>query len=444
MTNAAAMTNAATRLGPFGLYLFALAAVWKTAPGHIGIALALLAVLLPLCTAPRRAWDTVAKLSATLAGWLLVRGVLQWQGLGEPGLSDSAGVFEDWMFLLLFAPLAALPVTDRVKRAGLLWGLAMLGFTLGIADFLHLRGVQVLWSGERLGFHLAKPLGIGLYAGCFLIVVAATWRWWWNARAWRWPVRVLGLATLGLNLEVLITVQNRSTYLGLALVSSVAVGWRLWSAARTPVAGQWRSVALVGFCAILMGAALIGVNRDVVQQRLGAEQDVVQSIEAEGLERAPASSISIRLHLWRYALERFADAPLIGHGFGNLTHVVDRDLRQRVALTPDEIYDHVHNTYLQTLWTQGLLGTGLWALLILALLRDVIRAARRDARVRESMPAIWGVLGFIAVWAFFDYRLSHPDMRFFTVLLLLSLRLLGQSEGPHAQAGRSADAEDAR
>ena len=49
------------------------------------------------------------------------------------------------------------------------------------------------------------------------------------------------------------------------------------------------------------------------------------------------------------------------------------------------------------------------------------------------------MLGFVAVWACFDYRLSHPDMRFFSILLLLSLRLLGQA-GTDGSAAPSSSA----
>lgn len=44
------------------------------------------------------------------------------------------------------------------------------------------------------------------------------------------------------------------------------------------------------------------------------------------------------------------------------------------------------------------------------------------------VPAMWAILAFTAIWSFFDFRLSHPDMRFFTILMLLSLRLLGRSD----------------
>ena len=154
---------------------------------------------------------------------------------------------------------------------------------------------------------------------------------------------------------------------------------------------------------------------------------MIRAIEIFGIDGAPASSISARFHLWQYAIDGIAKAPWIGHGFGSLEEVIERDLRPRVTLPSTEVYDHVHNTYLQTLWTHGIVGTALWALLGLALLRDAIRAARRDRRIAELMPVVWGVLGFTAVWAFFDYRISHADMRFFTILLLLSLRLLGRS-----------------
>src|SRR5574340_689419 len=101
------------------------------------------------------------------------------------------------------------------------------------------------------------------------------------------------------------------------------------------------------------------------------------------------------------------------------------ELRDKAALAEGERYDHFHNTYLQLLWSQGLIGVALWGALLLVLLRDVWRGAARDERVRALLPAVAGTLTLIALWACFDYRLSHVDTRMFAVLMLLSLRHLG-------------------
>ena len=225
-----ATLDAIARLGTVGLYLFAFSALWKNGPAHVGIALALLAVPIGLFAAPPRRLDVVWALVVALAAWQTARAALQFAGLGDPGLIKEASGFRDWMAPLAFAPLAALPTSDRVRRTAALWLTALVGCSTGIVTFLSVRGIDVLWSDERLGFHLDRPLGIGLYAGCFVLVAAGTWRYWWFAPRYRWPARLLGVATLLLYFQVLVTAQSRSTYLGLVLVALLALGAGFWSA----------------------------------------------------------------------------------------------------------------------------------------------------------------------------------------------------------------------
>ena len=418
------------RIGVFGLGLFALTSVWKTAPGHIGIALCLPAVALALWQRRRLPWDAASALTALVALWLCARYALQtWGGLAEPGLLTPKEVFIDWLFVPMFALLAILPCEDPVRRLRRLWMLAMLGFTFGVISYLWQRGLGVLWSGERLGFHLNRALGVGLYAGAFAVALIATARIWWSvAGTLRWPARITGVALIALNLEVLLTTQNRSTYLALAIVAAGAVAIAVWRTLRNRNARPGQRRLALGLIGALLAGLLLAGNLDAVQQRIEAERTTIETVLTDGLDAAPAASVTVRLRLWRYVLQRFPDAPWIGHGFGDVKDIIDRDVRPVAALNEGERYDQVHNSYLQTLWGQGLIGTALWLALSLVLIRDAVRAARSDRQRQMLLPAMWAVLAFTAVWAMFDYRLSHPDMRFFSILLLLSLRLLGQRE----------------
>lgn len=419
--------------GLAGLALYALASVWQTAPANLGLAIALLAVACGLRRGLRS--DAVGAATLALAVWLCVRYALQCAGVGEPGLIKPQAGFVDWLAPLTFALLATLvPATARLAWLRRLWLLAMAGCALGVLGFLIARGPGVLWSGERLGYHLNRPLGIGLYAGVFVVVLVASARCWWAcAGRWRWPVRIAGLAAIVLFLQVLVGAQNRATWLALLLVAAGALVAGLYGRWRSGRAPAWRRLGLGLVMVAAALAAAVATNRGAFE-RLGSEREVIAAIGDGGLDTAPATSISARLRLWQFTLRRWPDAPLLGHGFGGLQDVVDAQERARVALPAGERYDHVHNSYLQTLWTQGVIGVVLWTLLVALLLRDGIRAARVNAQVRALLPVVWGALGFVAVWACFDYRISHPDMRCFAILLLLSLRLLGQAGSDDAQA----------
>ena len=427
--------NLLQQIGLWGLYLLAVSSLLATAPAHLGAALALPAALAGLAARQGGPWDWVARLSLAVALWLLLRYGLQMAGFGEPGLIKPGAVLVDWLFPLLFLPFALIEPEDRLRLVARLWLLALLGCTLGVLAFLVKRGPAVLWSGERLGFHLARAPGIGLYAGTFLLLLLGTWRTWWQATGpWRWPLRILGVALFALYAQVLITAQNRSNYLALlAALAVLGAGSLLaWRHGSSPLR-RARTVATI----VLTGCVLAGlafVNRGVIEHRLSVEREVVTTIDSRGLDAAPASSISVRLRLWRFALESFPEAPLIGHGFGSLVDVINARVGATEAMLPGERYDHLHNSYLQLLWSQGLVGMALWGALLAALLLDVVRAARRDGRIRALLPTLGGVAAFIAVLICFDYRLSHVDTRMFVLLMLLSLRHLALAGQPHRKS----------
>ncbi|MBL8447835.1 MAG: O-antigen ligase family protein [Zoogloeaceae bacterium] len=416
--------RALTSLAGWGLSLLALAALVKTAPAHVGAAIALPAALLLFFRRDGRPMDAVDGLVLAILTWSILRFATQQAGVGEITLIDPAGSLVDWLFPLLFLPFATLLGRNPCRRTAQLWALMLAGFLLGALGFLIRKGPTILWGGERLGFHLDRPLGIGLYAGTFLVLLVATWsRWGRQPSPWRWPARLLGTMGILLLGQMLISAQNRSTFLALlvALVTAALVG--CFSARKTSSRPLTSMLAPVALVALL--AALALVNGSVIGKRLGAEQAVVTTIDKQGLDAAPASSISARLHLWQFALETFPEAPLLGHGFGSLVDVIQSRLRPQADLPAGERYDHLHNSYLQLLWSQGLIGFGLWAALIGSLILRLIAAARDAPRLRELLPGIAGAMAFVAVWAAFDYRLNHVDTRMFTLLSLLGLYALG-------------------
>lgn len=420
------------RIGVLGLTLFALFSLFKTAPAHIGIALALPAAFIGAWQQRRSPWSSATRASVVLAAWLCLRFALQrWGGMVEPGLYDQQAVFIDWLFVPMFALLAAIPCDEPLARMRTLWLLAGAGFLVGILSFLWSEGFLSLWAGKRLAFHLDRALGIGLYAGCLAIALIASAPLWWRRHGvLRWPLRILAVALIGLFLQVVISTQNRSNVLGFAVLIACAAAYWLIHTLRHHDARVRRRLFAAGAAAVMVTAATISMNFGAISARFVKERAAMSAVLDKGLEHAPAASVTVRLRLWQYVLERFPDAPIIGHGFGDLRDVIDRDVRPHGGLIASERYDHVHNSYFQTLWTQGLVGIALWSALSLILIVDAVRAARHNRQVRALMPAMWGILIYTAVWAAFDYRLSHPDMRFFTLLLLLSLRLMGQAGRP--------------
>ena len=423
--------NLISQIGLLGLSLLALFSTWRTAPAYVGLAMCLPAMLASTWDQRRKLPDAVTVIVIALAVWLIGRYALQTLGdIGTVGLGNPEDDVRSWLYILLFAPLAALPVQNPMHRVRMLWLLAMTGFALGVGTFLVEHGLDVLWSGDRLGFHLNRPLGAGLYAGCFALALLFTLRHWWRHKEGRtpWLKRIAGIALIVLFAQVMISAQNRSTFLAAILVLICGLGvWLLQQLRLNRLSGLKVAV----FATVFSAFAIVGVmasNLSLTKDRTAYDRHAIVAMINDGLENAPVSSATIRLRLWQFSIERFFDAPLLGHGFGDLVEVIDRDLRPLGGLAEEERYDHVHNGFLQLLWSQGLVGLALWGMLVATLVRDVLRAAKQSPGQRAMVPAMWAILAFTAIWSFFDFRLSHPDMRFFTILMLLSLRLLGRSD----------------
>lgn len=131
------------------------------------------------------------------------------------------------------------------------------------------------------------------------------------------------------------------------------------------------------------------------------------------------------------AWSAFYDHPIVGSGIGA---VVD------TGLSEDQAYE-IHNTYLGLLGQTGLLGLFAFAAVVLAVMRNIVRARRyaTSAFVRALAEGCVAAIVAMAIHGYgnFDWRLRH----LWLVLAFTSvLRLVGEQE--RAFIGQSAVARD--
>ena len=105
------------------------------------------------------------------------------------------------------------------------------------------------------------------------------------------------------------------------------------------------------------------------------------------LQNPDASTLGVRLRLWRAAIDLFESSPLVGVGFG----IADK----RVGFMAFGKNVPVHNTYLRVLADLGLVGFIAYLGLQLSFLGDAIFSYKN---VRSLLYRTL-VVGFIAVWA---------------------------------------------
>ncbi|MGD2138165.1 MAG: O-antigen ligase family protein [Gammaproteobacteria bacterium] len=403
--------------GLAGVLLFALC--WSLGPAAPGIGLVLftLAFLSRLPRLGALLREPVVLWALCLAAYLGLRTAL---GLGEHRfdrevLTDG---FKDWLWLLLFVPFAYW-LADNRRRVYWVLGLGLGGFLagmLGSVNWTHLAA----FLGRRTGFHL-PVISFSLYCSTALLaLLVLAPRLWGLGSGSAGPAQraarlLLWFLALALLTQGLIQAQSRGTWLAFGLVAPVLLLLRYW---RSLTMLESRRLLWVAMAGVLLFATLLAFNSDLIRQRLAAEKDTVAAIVAGGLDSAPKSSISYRLYLWRFAVGKWAQHPLLGWGPGSTETLIAESGREELYQTRNMGYlDHLHNTYLETLLQLGVLGAFLWLGLLAALVQGLWRAHRAGVLPRDMLLWYLGFLVLTAIWSLFDFRLLHYDWRYFWILV---------------------------
>ena len=199
-------------------------------------------------------------------------------------------------------------------------------------------------------------------------------------------------------INVVFLLQSRTSYL---IVVPLLIYW-IWRIAN----GNWRKIAIGAALLVCCGGAALLTPR--VQERLEqAHQDVeIYSNQHE------ASSLGIRLELWRRTLPIIASAPVLGHGLGQW----DAEYRAQTKDLPD--FDqfrmhHPHDDSLLILSEQGIVGYGIFIALLVLLARHIRGLNQPERDFYNSLLLIF-ILGGLAQCLLPDFTQRH------TFLMLLA------------------------
>src|SRR5687767_830603 len=215
-------------------------------------------------------------------------------------------------------------------------------------------------------FSIAAPLTLignpGLLGGYLLMAIAICL---WQARAVRhWSLSVIPIAIL---YGALLLAGNRSSVLGLVvggLVGSVFIGFREEGRRR------WIPLLIVGgvLATTITLAAVAGKSRSGCV--LGTAPTVVHRIAATDLQGSDAA----RTIQWNAALTGFLDRPIVGYGPENHHLVWSAHYDPRSEKLSAEVFDRVHNQFLEILATTGLIGSLTFLALLIAIGYSLFRA----------------------------------------------------------------------
>jgi O-antigen ligase len=391
----------ADRIGLAGLGVFALGLGIGGAPIRIGLALMLLACLLDW----RRFWATVRHDPLAWAGGGLALYLCLLAGFRLAGAADADAVRDGLPDALVHTGLLALLVgwvmRGNPRRLLVIFALAGAGLLVALIRHGSPTEIAAYLDGARANFGLGGN-GSGLYFGVALLgwfslglggLARAPSSPVWRRLAWG------AMFSLGAVLLVLPLVfnQSRASWLAtLGLLPALVLGLRL--APSVPAWPRW--VWVSALTALLLMGTTVQTLGDIVAQRIAEERTVVTRI-AQGQTVAPESSAGIRVGLWRIALEAIQARPLLGHGPGAASGLIDA--HPRLAE-----YPHFHNLYLQVWAETGAIGL-VGAVLIYGLLARALLGLWRDKRAPGELT-----LFLIAAWAFYlavsVFMIRHDDI----------------------------------
>lgn len=353
------------RLALLGAGAFALGYVPSKALANIGLGLLLIAFLARLPDHWRwLARDPLVRLSAL---WLVLLFLLALRASLMFPAPDS-NQFDSFIevFSFGFIPVLAWATRGDNRRVRLLLALALAGIVLRILWDGNWFGPGPLFDYHHKAFGVNKNIaGVMMDTAVVGVLLYAMQQAAHIGERWAWGRLLAAFALLGFLLLPWASNPSRATWISLG-VSLAFMFLFLAAASLRGAMGKRLLVVYIGVLVALGAAVYLGFGERMLA-RLSAEQQTWQAILAGDWDAIPPTSIGLRVHMWRYAIELWLQHPWLGWG-PSVSHLL-------AAYQPFEVvrgFAQFHNGHLELLLRVGVVG----ALFFLAAAVLIFRAAR--------------------------------------------------------------------
>ncbi|MEQ5836447.1 O-antigen ligase family protein [Marinobacter sp. NFXS9] len=369
--------------------------------------------------------DPIFRICLVLLAYLLL--VQLWYHVSLPEYVDpSAKVTRHYLKPLMVLLVAAGVSMLRPARAWpvLLLALAGLYVYLGL-EFRAAEWIRAL-KGYRVdfGIHNAEHTGMffGTYLLCLLCLSPRLIRWSCH-RGWLVSIAVfpLLLAALLLAIEGTLASQTRAVWLGLLQASLVAVILligRLLTSRDTQ--GEKRKLSLL--LALVAGAFVVTISltlnsSQTVEKRFSTTDIQIDKIlEAPSENVDPKTSSGVRLYSWRVAMGWVGERPLLGWGAGSTKEMIQHS--DYFGASFKQNFGHLHNTFMETLVAQGLIGTAILVALIVWIGIATVRAFRGGDLPWDVFVFAWCFLAFWIVINMFESYILYPTGQYLNAVIV--------------------------
>jgi O-antigen ligase len=324
--------------------------------------------------------------------------ILPWVGLlYTPVPSDGLNIAKRsyyWLFAIALAPVLSSRRRSDVVILAFLAGLSCNSAVavLQVSGLLPMQDALAagLLRGSSMHIVFTLFLAAGILIASFYFSRADT-----RTRRLGWA---LLLAQYGATAAF---VGGRSGYAALIILCPVVV---------YNLMGQ-RNIAIIALVCLVLIAALFA--SPLVRERFSKAREDITRYQQGDIR----TSVGLRFHMWRIALEEIKRHPLQGVGTGGFKKSWDE--RKGDPALP--FYDHPHNSFLYMAVSHGLPGLAALCWLLLAMLKKGRQAA--------GTPLGFAVLSFTAV--FIIGSLSDTQVLTFSTAISLAL-FAGAAEAAHA------------
>lgn len=281
--------------------------------------------------------------------------------------------------------------------------------------------------GQMLGDRVASFTGNPVFLGAYQVQLVFLAPFLWAAELSKGkPTSILALATTVVSLLVVVLTGSRGAVLALPVGFGVAgLSWAAFTR-------RWGVVfAALATLALASGAYLALAKLALPHPALKGFWERHVSLQ----HLFDWTDFSLRQQMWRLTLEGIADRPLLGWGQGNFEIIVNRHYDTLLGCEP-AFFSDAHNLVLEVLSSRGVVGLLTMLLLWGVIVRDVIRAVRRQHLGALPGAILLGLLAAAPVPHLFNPE-SLPSL-FMIVFTWAMVARLEPPQEPELQSARPA------
>jgi O-antigen ligase len=317
--------------------------------------------------------------------------------------------------------------------------LACLGFLFGplVSGYDFSKEIELFEAGRRITLGYWNWEHVSVYASFTLVCLVVFCRrivGLWPNHKW------LGIAIVALgssySLIVIYAANTRATFIGLGLAALVWGFYQLYMLSAGKLAIQKKQALL--FILPLLLIVLIFSAMDFnpfskFTKRIGREQDVIENLVAGEFDNIRMSSLGTRIYLWRFALKKLEENPLIGLGPRTREQILkQKHVNARIRNTG---IGHFHNSYIELLLAYGIFGMLIFVAVVSYIVYGVVQA-----RKRHLMPD--DIFNFVLVFSVYWFSVNLVESYFiYTTGFYINALLGGVAFTFYLKAKRSARQE---